>query len=236
MTTGNGTPRQRYRDQVRAEIKQAALAQLCIGGAEALSLNAVAKELGVTGPALYKYFRSRDELLTELIHDSYTAAAEAVRAEAERAAERPPRERLHVLAQAYRQWAVAAPHLYQLLAAMPSPTSESAPETADRAKAVLGPFLPVLGSGRAWPGAAELRSQVQAWLDGTQRAAEWVRAYAPDADAATALTGTLVVWARLHGVVSLEVQGKFAGMGHQPTTLLAVEMESIADSMALPPT
>jgi AcrR family transcriptional regulator len=47
MTAGNGSPRQRYRDQVRAEIKQAALAQMSPGGPAALSLNAVAKELGV---------------------------------------------------------------------------------------------------------------------------------------------------------------------------------------------
>jgi AcrR family transcriptional regulator len=236
MPVGNGTPRQRYRDQVRAEIKEAALAQMYIGGAGALSLNAVAKELGVTGPAIYKYFRSRDDLLTELVFDSYGEAAAAVRAEAERTPHRPPRERLHALAEAYRQWAIAAPHLFQLLAIMPSPTVDSPPETIERAKGVLGPFLPVLGHGRTWPAAAELREQVQGWIDRRDAVADWVRTYAPEADPATALTGALIVWVRMHGVVSLEIQGKFTGMGHQPATLLTVEMESIADSMALPAT
>jgi AcrR family transcriptional regulator len=233
MTVGNGSPRQRYRDQVRAEIKHAALAQMCVGGPAALSLNAVAKELGVTGPALYKYFRSRDDLLTELVFDCYADAAAAVHAEAERVADLSPRERLHCLAEAYRQWAVAAPHLYQLLAVMPRPTLDSPPETIDRAKAVLGPFLPALGAGTAWPAAMELKGQVQGWVDGSEPVVDWVRAYAPDAEPATALTGALLVWVRLHGVVNLEVQGKFAGMGHQPATLLRVEMDALADLMGL---
>ena len=234
MTVGNGSPRQRYRDQVRAEIKQAALAQMCIGGPAALSLNAVAKELGVTGPALYKYFRSRDDLLTELVFDCYADAAAAVHAEAERIAHLSPRERLHRLAEAYRQWAVAAPHLYQLLTVMPRPTLDLPPETIDQAKAVLGPFLSALGAGRTtWPAATELREQMQGWVDHGEPAVDWVRAYAPDADPATALTGALLVWVRLRGVVNLEVQGKFAGMGHQPATLLRVEMDSLADLMGL---
>jgi AcrR family transcriptional regulator len=236
MTAGNGSPRQRYRDQVRAEIKQAALAQMCPGGPAALSLNAVAKELGVTGPALYKYFRSRDDLLTELVFDCYAAAAAAVHAESERIGDLSPRERLQHLAHAYRRWAVAAPHLYQLLTAMPAPTPDSPPETVDRAKAVLGPFLPVLGRGQIWPAATELREQVEEWIKQNDRLADWVQTYAPEADPATALTGALIVWVRMHGVVNLEVQGKFRGMGHQPSTLLSVEMESVADLMALPAT
>lgn len=55
-----------------------------------------------------------------------------------------------------------------------------------------------------------------------------------ESDPATALTGTIIVWARLHGIVSLEVQGRFNGMGHQPATLLRAEMESLADAVALP--
>jgi AcrR family transcriptional regulator len=234
MTVGNGSPRQRYRDQVRAEIKQAALAQMCIGGPAALSLNAVAKELGVTGPALYKYFRSRDDLVTELVFDCYAEAAAAVHAEAEHIQDLPARERLHRLAEAYRQWAVAAPHLYQLLTVMPRPTIDSPPETIERAKAVLGPFLPALGEGQTWPAAAELRKQVQGWVERSEPVVDWVRAYAPEADPATALTGALIVWVRLHGVVNLEVQGKFVGMGHQAATLLSVEMDSLADLMGLP--
>ncbi|NUK07079.1 TetR/AcrR family transcriptional regulator [Streptomyces lunaelactis] len=235
--SGKTTPRQRYRDQVRGEIKQAALEQIRTGGAPALSLNAVAKQLGVTGPALYKYFKNRDDLLTELICDAYDDAASAMRRAAVRVADGSPRERLHALGTAYRQWAVDAPHLYQLLAGTPSPSYQAPAETVERARAVLGPFLPVLGGGHCPPAAEELRAQMRRWLDETPAVVEWVNSNMPDAgadpDPATALAGTIIVWARLHGIVSLEVQGQFSGMGHRVATLVDAEMGALADSMGM---
>ncbi|MGW4640688.1 TetR/AcrR family transcriptional regulator [Sphaerisporangium sp. NPDC004334] len=234
MAVRDGTPRQRYRDQVRAEIKQAALAQIASGGAAALSLNAVAKQLGVTGPALYKYFRNRDDLLTELISDGYDSAAAAVRAAAGAAAGRSPRERLHALAAAYREWAVTAPHLYHLLAGTPSPDYAAPPETLDRARAALGPFLAVVAHGIRPPEAEGLTAQMERWAAENAPVAAWVRAHAPEGDPATALAGTVVVWSRLHGVVSLEVQGQFDGMGHRPATLMEAEIEAFATAWNLP--
>jgi AcrR family transcriptional regulator len=50
---------------VRAEVKQAALAQLAQAGPGGISISAIGKQLGASGPALYRYFAGRDELLTE---------------------------------------------------------------------------------------------------------------------------------------------------------------------------
>jgi AcrR family transcriptional regulator len=74
------TIRQRSRAQVRREAKQAALGQLEQSGPAGLSVSAIGKELGVSGPALYRYFASRDELLTELIIDAYDDQAQVLRA------------------------------------------------------------------------------------------------------------------------------------------------------------
>ncbi len=227
---GMSTPRQRYRDQVRSEIKQIALVQIGEGGAAALSLNAVAKQLGVTGPAIYKYFRSRDDLLTELILEGFDEVGAAVRAAVR---EGSPRERLHALARAFRGWAVANPHLFQLLAGTPSPGYQAPPESVLRARDVLGPFLPVFAGGRCRRGAEGLRDQMLRWVERTPAVAEWVRAFAPEGDPATALAGTLMAWAQLQGVVSLEVQGQFAGMGHDGSTLLAACVDGLADMMDL---
>nr|BCB17014.1 putative TetR-family transcriptional regulator [Streptomyces nobilis] len=232
--TPTSTPRQRYRDQVRGEIKQAALEQIRAGGAPALSLNAVAKGLGLTGPALYKYFRNRDDLLTELICDGYDAAAAAMRAAAVRVADAPPREQLLALGTAFRAWAVESPHVYQLLAGTPSPGYHAPPETVDRARGVLGPLLGVLGRGDCRGAALELRAEMRFWLNDSPAVGEWVKSWAPDVDPATALAGTVTAWARLHGVVSLEVQGLYEGMGHRAGTLLNAEMEALADAMGLP--
>jgi AcrR family transcriptional regulator len=221
------SPRQRYRDQVRGEIKQAALAQIGEGGAGALSLNAVAKELGVTGPALYKYFRSRDELLTELILEGFDDVAAAVRAAVSNG---QSRERLHALAGAFHAWAVANPRLFQLLFGTQSPGYQAPPETVQRAREVLGPFLPIFARGRA---PEQLRAEMRRWVEEVPPVTEWVQAFAHDGDPATALAGAVMLWSRLHGIVSLEVQGQFAGMGHRADTLLTVEMDSLADTMGL---
>ena len=85
--------RQRYRAQVRGEVKQAALRQLAQSGPAGLSVSAIGKELGVSGPALYRYFASRDELLTELVIDAYHDLAEALRDAAGQAVE--PGSRWH---------------------------------------------------------------------------------------------------------------------------------------------
>ena len=80
------TARERARAELTREIKQEARRQLAAHGAEGLSLRAVARELGMVSSALYRYFPSRDELLTALIIDAYDALGEAAEA-----AERRPR-------------------------------------------------------------------------------------------------------------------------------------------------
>ncbi|GAA4986670.1 TetR/AcrR family transcriptional regulator [Kitasatospora paranensis] len=229
------TPRQRYRAQVQDEIKQAALDQIAEGGTGALSLNAIAKSMGVSGPALYKYFRNRDDLLTALIEDGYGDVAAAVRGAAEGAAQLPARARLHALAEAYRAWALGQPHRYLLLAGTPSAGYQAPPHTVDSARAVLGPFLAVLGAGRPWPAAEALHGGLRRWVEETPAVGAWVHEHAPQADPVPVLAAVLVLWSRLHGVVSLEVEGHYQGMGHDPGALLAVEMDALADALGLAP-
>src|SRR5580698_7712010 len=88
------TMRARYRAQVRGEVKQAALSQLAESGPAGLSVSAIGKQLGVSGPALYRYFASRDELLTELVIDAYHDVAHALSAAAGHAPKLDPRARL----------------------------------------------------------------------------------------------------------------------------------------------
>src|SRR3954447_4960293 len=90
MAIDPNTPRARARVERIAEIKTAARRQLIEVGSDGLSLRAVARELGVVSSAVYRYFASRDDLLTALIIDGYDAvglaAEEAVAASAGRAA------------------------------------------------------------------------------------------------------------------------------------------------------
>jgi AcrR family transcriptional regulator len=74
------TPRERYRAQVRTEIKERAWAQIATTGASALSVNGIARQMGLSGPALYRYFASRDDLITGIITDAYRSLADAFHA------------------------------------------------------------------------------------------------------------------------------------------------------------
>lgn len=113
--------RERARERVRSEALDIAARQLADVGAAALSVRAVARELGMVSSAIYRYFPSRDALLTALIVDAYTELGEtATRAEA--AAPRDDyRARFAALAHAVRGWALENRHRYALIYGSPVP-------------------------------------------------------------------------------------------------------------------
>src|SRR5690242_21956573 len=77
------TARERARAEITAEILAAARGYLATDGAPALSLRAIARDLGMASSALYRYFSSRDQLLISLINDAYVSlGASATAAEA----------------------------------------------------------------------------------------------------------------------------------------------------------
>ncbi|WP_069169871.1 TetR/AcrR family transcriptional regulator [Streptomyces griseus] len=240
MDRTKDSPRARYREQTRSEIKDTALRQLAESGVAALALTRIAKEMGLSGPALYRYFASREDLLSALIRDAYDDAAAAVAqavAQADAAAQ-GPRARLSTLAGAYRAWAVAEPHRYLLIQGAPVPGYVAPDDTRDRARAVLGPFLPVFAAGEPGAGISGLVAEMSAWHAGDDAVAAWVADYVPDAARdsarpAAALAGAVLVWAQLHGSVGLEAAGQFAGMGHSGGTLLAAQLGLLADCFAL---
>jgi AcrR family transcriptional regulator len=123
--TGTKTPRERYRAQVRAEIKEHAWEQIATAGASALSLNAIAKQMGMSGPALYRYFAGRDELLAELVADTYRDLASALAASVDAAPVLATVERVRALCAAWRDFARAEPHRYRLLFAPPLPGQDA---------------------------------------------------------------------------------------------------------------
>lgn len=232
-----GGPRARYREQTRAEIKEIALRQLAEGGIPAIALTRIAKELELSGPALYRYFANRDDLLGSLIGDAYRDLAAVIEEAAQASAKYTLRHRLLSLAGAHRAWAVREPHRYLLIAGTPLPGYSAPPETLAQARAALGPFLPVFASGQPSSAALPVVEQMDAWAEQDPEVAVWVAQYADTSDGADhagrALAGAVMAWTRVHGVVSLEVEGLYDGMGHRPQTLLDVEMSTLADTFRL---
>jgi AcrR family transcriptional regulator len=213
------TPRARFRAQMRDEIKELALRQLAEAGPQGISLNAIAREIGVSGPALYRYFASRDELLTELVIDAYDDLAAALKDAAEAASDRRAGDRLRAVARAYRAWAVAAPHRYRLLFGPPLPGYDAHTDrlvTASRASMgillIAQPQHPLKGieqSGR------RLMRQIKANSVGG-----W------EIDPALFMRA-LITWSRLHGLISLEIGGNFASMGLDPEQVYEIELAGL---------
>ena len=113
--------RARVRAEMIDEIKETARRQLASEGAN-LSLRAIARELGVVSSALYRYFASRDELLTALIIDAYNAIGEAgERADAAITERLDLTRRWLAVANAWREWALDHPAEYALIHGSPVP-------------------------------------------------------------------------------------------------------------------
>jgi AcrR family transcriptional regulator len=213
------TMRERYRAQVRGEVKQEALRQLAESGPAGLSVSAIGKQLGVSGPALYRYFTGRDELLTELVIDAYHDLADALRAAAGPAPSAEPRARFEALARAYRSWALAQPHRYRLLFGPPlSGYDAHAQRLVDASQAAMNQLLGVLRElgDTAAPPPQPLASQLTAWA----------QAHDPGTGPATALRAVLT-WSRLHGLVSLEIAGNFASMGIDPDQVFEAQLATL---------
>ena len=206
------SPRDRYRTQVRTEIKEHAWEQIAGAGASALSLNAIAKQMGMTGPALYRYFGSRDELITELVTDAYRSLADTCRATA---AEGPD---LAALAHALRRWALEDPQRYFLIYGTPVPGYHAPDDVTAIAAEIMTTLLDACAAATSTEAAptpfdAHLADHRQ-WDGGHP---------APT----PALHRALTFWTRLHGTLSLELAGHFTGMGFDPEQLFTTELDNL---------
>lgn len=218
--------RARYRIETQAEVKEIALRQLAEGGIGAVSLMAIGKEMGLSGPALYRYFASRDALLTALIIDAYSDLAEAIAETAQKGENAAPQERLRSLAGSFRAWALAQPHRYLLIYGTPVPGYNAPNDTTLLARRILAPIIEALG---ALPATQAPTGPYQAELDA--QLVQFVKANGQEQEiTGPLLRQGLMCWTRLHGVISLEIEGHFSSMGFDPALLYNSEVDALLDS------
>jgi AcrR family transcriptional regulator len=198
--------RERIRAETLHEIREIGARQVDEGGLAALSLNAIAKEMGMSGPALYRYFASRDELLAALIVDGYAELTHAVEA-----AERD----LGAVAQAYRAWALAHPRRYGMLFGE-RPEGFRDPEQAIAAiQGAMNVVVGILAEQEPPAAPAVLAPALAGWAE-SRAGLEGLPA--------GVLLGGVQFWTRVHGIVSLELAGVFQDMGLDAGALVADEV------------
>jgi AcrR family transcriptional regulator len=211
--------RQRYRQQTLTEIKASAAEQVAAGGPGAVSLNAIAKAMGMSPGALYRYFDNRDDLLAELVVDAYNDLADQLERAAATAGRR---SRLRTIAHAYRAWALAAPNSYRLIFETTSGSGHDlAPERIVPASqrsmnVILAALTDALPDERAVSLSRGLRTQLEAWGARTETQTP-----------PTVLYLALNFWSRLHGFVSLELGGHISATGVDPELLFEAEIRGL---------
>lgn len=214
MPTGGGV-RARHRAAVEADIVEISRRHLARDGAAALSLRAIARDLGVVSSALYRYVANRDDLLTLLIVASYTSLAEEVQRAHDAVDADDLAGRWRAVAGAMRRWALARPHEYALLYGSPVPDyAAPAERTTEPGTRVLALVLRLLddaartgrlataGTGRPAPAGARDSAR-----DSAQRmlADPFFEGSSIDADA---LLAGMAAWSTVMGTLSAEVFGQ----------------------------
>lgn len=193
--------------EVATAIKDEARRQLAAEGAAKLSLRAVARQLGMVSSALYRYFPSRDDLLTALIIDAYDSLGEAAETAHAAAADAAPAQRWVVVCEAVRGWALAHPHEYALIYGSPVP-GYSAPETtippAARVALVL---IGILREAFERRGLARTPVPAELGPEARRMADELMPGLPPEVAVAMA-----AAWAQLFGLVGFELFGQFKGV------------------------
>jgi AcrR family transcriptional regulator len=211
--------RERLRDQTVAEIKQLAWSQIAEAGAVSLSLRAVARDMGMTSSALYRYFSSRDELLRALARDGFASLADRLEAAEAQVARRSggTGDHFKIVFRAYRAWSLEHPTEYALMFGTPVPgLEEYGPEVKEEMFRGIAVLLRIMVAGlqagdRHLPALApgverRLRAKLRRWTDHGE-----VR-LPPEA-----LAACLFAWTQLHGVIQLEV------FHHLPSVLLPAD-------------
>jgi AcrR family transcriptional regulator len=145
------TARARVRDELTREITGVARRHLAEQGSAALSLRAIARELGMVSSAIYRYFPSRDDLLTALIIDAYNAVGAAVEQAEAQALRDDVLGRWLALTHATRRWALAHPQEYALIFGSPVPGYAAPQDTIDPATRIPQVLLRILTDAAAVP-------------------------------------------------------------------------------------
>lgn len=205
------TPRVRARQQTMADIVRIGREHLATDGAAALSLRAVARDLGVVSSAIYRYVASRDELLTLLVVDGYSELGDAVDAALADIDPADFRERLVVLGRAVRAWALAEPATYALLFGSPVPGYDApAEQTNEPGTRIVRALVAIIAD--AYDGAA-VRRGAPVTSERLRHSFAAIREeYALELPDDVLALG-VYAWAALFGCVTFEVFGQYGTDG-----------------------
>jgi AcrR family transcriptional regulator len=206
-------------------IKETAWKQIAESGAPALSLRAIARELKISAPAIYNYFPDRDALVTALIIDAFTSFGDWQLEARDSVSGEDFAGQMNAIGLAYRDWAHAHPQRYQLIFGTPipgykGPVDRIFPSSARSLSALVSVVEGLRVAGKlnvdSFPKVkSEYKVSFEMW-----------KTYGGNADILS-LSVAMIIWSRVHGIVSLEIQGNLPPFGPRGDALYRYELQSI---------
>lgn len=217
------------------EIVRIGRDQLARVGPAALSLRAVARELGVVSSAVYRYVTSRDELLTLLVVDAYDDLGETVDAAVASAADRGPHAQFLAAGRAIRAWALAEPSRYGLIFGTPVPGYEAPGEiTMEPGTRVIATIVRLFEAAASLDALA--RPAIEALPDSLATDVEAMRQEFGFALEIDHLAAAVVVWTGVFGAISFEVFGQYGeGTFRDPAQMFEIQLDALARVVGLRP-
>ena len=215
------------------QIKAAAYQQIASNGAAALSLRAIARRLHVTAPAIYNYYTRRDDLVTALIVDSFNSIADALQAARAAVPTEDYAAQLSGALLAYRDWALAHPERYNLIFGTPIPNYQAPMETTlPAATRSMDTIIDILESAEA-AGALNFSPSAASPAPALQKALlSWQeeRGYTASIQV---LYMTVSGWARIHGMVMLEITHHLGPFFSNVDALYQAEVDLLLEQAGL---
>ncbi|MDX1378046.1 MAG: TetR/AcrR family transcriptional regulator [Anaerolineales bacterium] len=208
-------------------IKETAWKQITEFGAPALSLRAIARELKITAPAIYNYFPDRDALVTALIIDAFTSFGDWQLDARDSVDENDHVGRIKAIGLAYRNWAHAYPQRYQLIFGAPIPNYQPpAEKILPSSVRSISALFSVVDSIRA---AGKLKIDPYSDVNSEYKAqyALW-KEHVGELHLSS-MFAAMLIWSRVHGIVSLEIQGNLPPFGENGDDLYLSELDFIVN-------
>jgi AcrR family transcriptional regulator len=220
------TRRERLRAETAAEIKVVARRHLVAGGPEAVSLRAIARDVGMTAPGLYRYFPSLDDLVRALAADLYDELDAALTRARDALPAGAAGERALAVCRAFRVWSVTHPAEFGLLFGSPPLPGDTGAVGGQRLEGVFATLFADLWTRYQFPTPAhvdpDLAAQLDAWRESTGSAV-------PTGAVRVLLGG----WVRVYGLVALEVFGHLRFVLTDPEALFEETLREFAEMLGV---
>jgi AcrR family transcriptional regulator len=227
------TRREKLRQEMMQDIKRSARRQMTENGTAAISFSAIARELEVSQPALYRYYASRDDLITALILDAFNALADALEQAAAQFGEDIYAPRLLAVILTYRQWALEQPIDFQLIYGNPIPGYHAPYQVTAAASrrsftVILGILARAYTAGALKPQPEQIRAAAQIVLALPELEAE----PAPTLPKIILYLG-IIGWYRIHGMIMLELFHHAQGIVSDTQAFYQHEVELLLKEIGL---